>query len=136
MSRSFGLVLDHANDVIGGYGKPEAEWRSMKSATICSRTLRRVRRDADNLRELLDEEVLGWVTVVMLDRVEIWRVDGPAVFASQLAATSLCVTPAFFRASLGTCPKVFISTNQRPSLSSPPPIPQGDAPYGETSSKR
>lgn len=46
--------------------------------------IQHIGRDADNLRDLLDDEVLGRIAMVVLDRIEIGRIDGTPVFASQL----------------------------------------------------
>src|SRR5215472_6385863 len=42
-----------------------------------------IRRDADDLRELFDYEVLRRVAVIMLDRVEVGWVDNPSVLTPQ-----------------------------------------------------
>jgi hypothetical protein len=39
-------------------------------------------RDADNLRDLLDQEVLGRVAMIVLDSIEKGRIDGSSVLAS------------------------------------------------------
>jgi hypothetical protein len=73
-------------------------------------------RDADNLRELLDQIVVGRTPVIVLDGVEVRRSTGLPSSRLNRAATSLWVSPAFLRASLSTWPNVFIPIEMWRSL--------------------
>ncbi len=45
--------------------------------------VKHVGRDAKDFGELLDQVILGRITVIMLHRVEIGWIDGPPIFAPQ-----------------------------------------------------
>ena len=45
--------------------------------------IQHIRRNADDLRELFDDEVLGRIAVIVLDRVEAGRIDNPSVLTLQ-----------------------------------------------------
>ena len=45
--------------------------------------IQHIRRDAEHLRKLVDYEILGRVAVIMLDSVEVGRIDNPSVLTPQ-----------------------------------------------------
>lgn len=70
--------------------------------------IQHIRRDADDLGNLVNHVVFGRVAMVVLDRVQVGRTTGRPSSRFKRAASSRCVIPAFFRASVRAWPNVFI----------------------------
>jgi hypothetical protein len=83
-----------------------------------------IRRDPDNPGHLLDQEVLRRVAMVMLDRIQIRRVDGTAVLTLKLGRQIALTDAGLLTSFLSTWPKVFIIASLSRRKANGPLCPQ------------